>query len=207
MGIRGDGARHERAALCATLTASGPNAPTLCEGWTARDLLHHLILREAGMTVSGPRARRELTAALRDDPWEALIDRFRAGPPRGSPFRIPGADGAANLEEFFVHHEDVRRGAPGWTRRDLPRPMQDALWRWLRTPFGRLLVRRSDVGVHVQRPEGDHVTLRARRPGVVVRGRPSEILLYVFGRRDAADVDVSGTDEALARLSTVRWGM
>lgn len=28
------------------MRAAGPDAPTLCEGWTARDLAAHLVVRE-----------------------------------------------------------------------------------------------------------------------------------------------------------------
>ena len=38
--------RQERQALCDDLQAAGPDAPTLCVGWTARDLAAHLVLRE-----------------------------------------------------------------------------------------------------------------------------------------------------------------
>lgn len=40
-------ARSERLALCETLRAVGPDAPTLCEGWLTRDLAAHLVLRES----------------------------------------------------------------------------------------------------------------------------------------------------------------
>src|SRR5690606_2854754 len=36
----------ERAALVATARDTDPDAPTLCEGWTARHLLAHLVERE-----------------------------------------------------------------------------------------------------------------------------------------------------------------
>src|SRR4051812_36111592 len=39
-------ARRERTALRDTLRATGPDAPTLCEGWTARDLAAHVVVRE-----------------------------------------------------------------------------------------------------------------------------------------------------------------
>ena len=39
-------AQRERAALVQTLRAVGPDAPTLCEGWTTRDLAAHLVVRE-----------------------------------------------------------------------------------------------------------------------------------------------------------------
>ena len=38
--------QEERLALCALLDKSGPDAPTLCEGWTTGDLAAHLVLRE-----------------------------------------------------------------------------------------------------------------------------------------------------------------
>jgi uncharacterized protein (TIGR03085 family) len=39
-------ARPERAALLDLLTGVGPDAPTLCEGWTTHDLAAHLVVRE-----------------------------------------------------------------------------------------------------------------------------------------------------------------
>ena len=39
-------AQRERAALVEILRAVGPDAPTLCEGWTTRDLVAHLVVRE-----------------------------------------------------------------------------------------------------------------------------------------------------------------
>ena len=35
------------AAMCDTLEKFGPDAPTLCEGWTTLDLAAHLVAREA----------------------------------------------------------------------------------------------------------------------------------------------------------------
>ena len=34
--------REERKALVASALRAGPDAPTLCEGWTARDLAAHV---------------------------------------------------------------------------------------------------------------------------------------------------------------------
>ena len=39
-------ARDERIALCDLLDETGPEAPTLCEGWRTLDLAAHLVLRE-----------------------------------------------------------------------------------------------------------------------------------------------------------------
>ncbi len=40
-------AARERASLSDLLDRVGPDAPTLCEGWNARDLTAHLVLRES----------------------------------------------------------------------------------------------------------------------------------------------------------------
>lgn len=64
--------RKERQALCDTLASLGPDAPTLCEGWTTADLAAHLMVREreplaaAGIVLPGPFAnlnRRRMEAA------------------------------------------------------------------------------------------------------------------------------------------------
>ena len=133
-------ARVERLALCALLEETGPGAPTLCDGWTTRDLAAHLVLREhrpdAGAGVlGGPLAghtRRVQRKMAKRTPYQRLVDEIREGPPRLSVFGLPGADERANLVEFFVHHEDVRRGSPGWEPRDIDRDLADVLWKRLR---------------------------------------------------------------------------
>src|ERR1700743_2358756 len=61
-------ARDERLALCALLDRTGPDAPTLCEGWRTGDLAAHLVLREhrpdaavgiMGGPLAGPPRRGE----------------------------------------------------------------------------------------------------------------------------------------------------
>lgn len=39
-------AKRERLLLADLLEAAGPDAPTLCEGWNARDLAAHVVVRE-----------------------------------------------------------------------------------------------------------------------------------------------------------------
>lgn len=59
----------ERQALCDTMLAVGPDAPTLCEGWTVLDLAVHLLLRERrpdvapGAFVPALRGRLDRVAA------------------------------------------------------------------------------------------------------------------------------------------------
>src|SRR5689334_18567661 len=132
-------ARAERAALSDTLEKTDPQQPTLCEGWTARELLAHLLVREqqpwasAGIVVP---ALAPVTAhAMRsyaDTPWEKLVATFRSGPPAWSPYRIGRVDELANGAEFFVHHEDVRRGTPGWEPRGADETRDGELWALLK---------------------------------------------------------------------------
>lgn len=211
----------ERAALADAFVERGPDQPTLCEGWQTRDLLQHLVLRDGGpFMICPPRreSKAEAEARLRNAAWSELIQDFRDGPPRGSPFRLPGANTAANFEEFFIHHEDVRRGVPDWTRRELPAGIEDAIWRRLRSPLGRIFARRAGVGLHLHRwdvadgaepdfARGEHATLRRIRPGVVVSGPPSELLIFLFGRQQSARVELHGPADARDRLLHARLGV
>ena len=65
--------REERRALCALLDETGPDAPTLCEGWTTGDLAAHLVLRErrpdaAAGVAGGPLAGYGPRAAADQEP-------------------------------------------------------------------------------------------------------------------------------------------
>ena len=40
--------------------------------------------------------------------YERLVERLRSGPPP-CPWRLPGLRALLNTNEWFVHHEDVRR--------------------------------------------------------------------------------------------------
>jgi uncharacterized protein (TIGR03085 family) len=151
--------QDERRALCTLLEETGPQAPTLCEGWDTRDLAAHLVLREhrpdagAGM-LGGPLARytthvqHRLAAKV---PYPRMVQIVRNGPPRLSVFGLPGMDERVNLIEFFVHHEDVRRAAPDWTPRDLGEGLTEALWDRLK--MTRIILRKVPVGVEFARAD------------------------------------------------------
>ncbi len=46
-------ARSERAALCDLALQVGADRPTLCEGWTVKDLVVHLLVREGSPAAVG----------------------------------------------------------------------------------------------------------------------------------------------------------
>lgn len=204
-------ARAERATLSDTLDKTGPDRPTLCEGWTAHDLLAHLLVRErqpwasAGMFV--PALAGITDQAMRgyaDTPWPAMVDELRAGPPTWSPFRIGRVDEAANGAEFFIHHEDVRRGEPGWEPREPDETRDAALWA-LVSRMGRMLYRRSPVGLVVRRPTGEQAVIKTGRGLVTVEGEPGEILLHGGGRA-AARVELHGAQADVAALEASARG-
>ena len=154
-------ASDERTAICDEFTRLGPDRPTLCAGWTSRDLLAHLLVRERqpwvapGLVISAlsPLVERA-TAGYAATPWSEMVEALRSGPPSWSPFRVGKVDEFANGVEFFVHHEDLRRGEPGWEPRP-PDPARDgALWKLLQR-MGGMLYRRSPVGVALRRPSGE----------------------------------------------------
>src|SRR5262249_4478426 len=121
-------ARRERSALVDTLRKVGPDAPTLCAGWTTRDLAAHLVVRERRLDPT-PGIRIPLLAGYtakvqdrlaRSTGWDDLVEMVASGPPIYSPFRL--LDPVANLGEMFIHHEDVRRAVDGWQPRVLDEP-------------------------------------------------------------------------------------
>ncbi|MFF8611291.1 TIGR03085 family metal-binding protein [Streptomyces sp. NPDC015350] len=206
-------AKRERLLLADLLEAAGPEAPTLCRGWTARDLAAHVVVRErrpdaaGGILVGVLKNRLErVQAEFTAKPYEELIQLIRTGPPRFSPYAVKQVDEAANTVEFYIHAEDVRRAQPDWSRRELDPVFADLLWsRTERT--ARLLGRRSPVGLVLRRPDGRTVVAHKGVPVVTVTGEPGELLLFAFGRQDAATVELAGDKEAVDRLGTAELGM
>jgi uncharacterized protein (TIGR03085 family) len=212
--------RDERRALCALLDEKGPKAPTLCEGWATLDLAAHLVLREhrpdAGAGIlGGPLARYTASVQRRlaeRVPYPRLVDMVRNGPPRLSVFGIPGMDDRANLVEYFVHHEDVRRGEPGWQPRSLDPGLSDLLWR--RLGMTRLILRRAPVGIEMARDDVDgggggtrqlRLAIKTGAPLVTVTGHPGELVMWALGRTTAAQVRLDGTPKAVEALKGAHW--
>ena len=212
-------ARDERAALCVLLDRTGPGAPTLCEGWKTLDLAAHLVLRErrpdaAAGLMGGPlaghteRVRRMIASRT---PYEQLVGQIRNGPPQLSVFGIPGMDERLNTVEYFVHHEDVRRGGDGWEPRDIGAGLAELLWQRLRG--ARFILRKAPVGIELVRddlpadPGGQRVrfTAKARTPMVTVTGGPAELTMWAMGRTTAARVRLDGSEPDVRKLAQTGW--
>ena len=203
-------AREERRLLADLLLELGPDQPTLCAGWTTRDLAAHLVVRDrrpdasAGQLLPPLRDHGErvrLATAAR--PYPEVIEDLRR-PPVWSPVSNPLLDEAANTIEFFVHHEDARRAQDEWAPRHLDDGEQAAIWRQVRLT-GRLVLRRTGVPVTVL-SDGFGAFSVGSRPRVTLSGPPGELALFVTGRKDHARVALEGDEQAAARLRGAKLG-
>lgn len=204
-------ARRERAALCDLAAELGPGSATECAGWTAKDLVVHLLVRErsplgaAGILASpfaGFTRRASERYARRD--YDALVERLRSP---GGMFAIPAVDKAANTFEYLVHHEDLRRSQPSGEPRQLDQGDVDALWAQLSKGlgfFGRKLpgptvLRRADTGERA-------VAKKKGSEPVTVTGDVVELILFLFGRSATRGLEFEGPAEAVAALRAADLG-
>jgi len=185
---------RERRQLCDLLQELGPDAPTLCAGWTTGDLAAHLVIREHFHHWT---ARRMAAEQARG--WSAQLARLRGGPPLL--WRTPGLRVLVNGVEFFIHHEDVRRANGLGPRPDLD-DLEALAWR-TGGYLGRRLARQiRPFALELVRPDG-----RRRRFGgsssaaARLQGRATELALYLSGRRSAAQVSIGGDVAAVAAIT------
>jgi uncharacterized protein (TIGR03085 family) len=209
MSVR-DVLRAERARLCDTLERYGPDAPTLCVGWTTADLAAHLVVRERdprsgpGLVLGGRAAaytnRLRLRTKAKGYPW--LLDRLRAGPPAFVLLTMAGL----NVNENWIHHEDVRR-ANG----ESPRPADpevDGVLLGSLLRLGKFQLRAlKRYSVEIVLPDGLRHVLRKGGTTVTLHGPVGEIVLYLSGRRDAARTELTGDPAAIEALRTAKLGV
>lgn len=202
--------RHQ---LCDVFVEVGPDASTLCEGWTTRDLAAHLVVREtrpdaaAGILLEaaasyGDKVRRRVA----DRPWPELVETVRSGPPRLSPMRLRSLDDLTNTIEFFVHREDVRRAGDVSVSSPAEPDVDAALGRMLGRG-ARFLARSSPVGLTLVLHDRDPIVAKKGEPIVTVTGSASEIVLFLYGRSSVAHVDFDGPADAIERLKAAKFGV
>ena len=205
-----DYARRERRRLADLLLEVGPDRPTLCTGWTTRDLAAHLVVRDrrpdamAGILVPplaghGEHVRKQKAA----EPFERVVEQMR-NPPWWSPVSNRLMDELSNTVEFFVHHEDVRRGVSDWSPRVLDDGEQRALWKAVKLT-GRMGLRKLHIPVLLKSPGFGETTIGGN-PVATLTGEPGELAMFLLGRQRAARVQVDGPPEVAERLRTARLG-
>lgn len=202
----------ERQRFADELLTVGPDVDTLCEGWTARDLAAHVVLRDRrpdampGVVVSMFSGYTDkVQAKIADTEWTELVEQVRQAP-KLSPTRIDALDRLMNTSEFFVHLEDVRRAQPRWE----PRELDADLTADLTSALGRMakpLTRRAPVGITLAPDGGEPIVAKRGEPMVTVRGPVGELVLFVFGRQDHARVALEGDEAAVEQARTASFGL
>jgi uncharacterized protein (TIGR03085 family) len=202
----------ERASLCDTFERLGPDAPTLCEGWTTADLAAHLVVRERnplagpGIVLGGPFASYTASAMEKEKAkgYEVMLATLRGGPPA----YVKSTMAAVNVNENWIHHEDARR-ANG----DAPRaedPDVAAVLTGVVKRTGRFATRRlkpCGLALEIPAPLDRMIIVRAGHPTAVMHGAIGECVLYLAGRRDAAVVTLEGDPVAIEALRTTKLGI
>ncbi|MEJ6012503.1 TIGR03085 family metal-binding protein [Corynebacterium sp. H127] len=195
-------AARERQELVDTFVQLGPQAPTLCEGWTADHLAAHLLIRErsplaaAGMFIPALAGLTERAMQRQlERPFMDVVKQWGRGPV--GVWRL--LDGRANVAEHFIHHEDLRR-ANGLMSRRLSTADQRELYAALRTL--KLMYRASSCRVELC-PTG-FVPIStgsvSAEDKVQIRGAVGELLLYTY-QRPAEGLDFVGDATKVVRSS------
>jgi uncharacterized protein (TIGR03085 family) len=205
-------ARRERHDLCDLALALGPDAPTLCGDWSAKDLVVHLLVREssvlgsAGLVV-GPLSGltdRAMARVGKGD-FGGLVEKLRD--PGLTPYALKPVEVLANTLEYVVHHEDLRRAQRGWEPRELAPADEDAIWKAVRLG-GRMLARSVEAPLRITRSDGSgSATLRRGSEPVTITGRPSELALFLFGRTQVRDLVFSGPEESISAVRGADLGI
>jgi hypothetical protein len=141
--------------------------------------------------------------ALRD--FARLVTTFRSGPPGF--FRIGWVRRLASLNEFFVHHEDVRK-ANAHAPRTSERAIDEALWgqRHPRAVVSRGAAARRRSRTSAGRNHPDRPGT-ARRTGGPRRRPLRRAAAYLFGRPSVAHVEVTWLAAAVEAVQRARFGL
>lgn len=181
--------------MCSLALSLGASEPTLCSGWTVKDLVVHLLVRErkpwAGAAGSIPGLSAlpaRVTAAYMARELTSLVKQLES-----VPLALSLIDPVFNGVEMFVHHEDIRRAQQSWAVRDLSEHDQRTLWLGARM-LARVQGRRVGVPLLIE-ARGRRTTVVSGAEPVVVSGPVSEIVLFLSGRSALRGVSYDGPAE------------
>lgn len=199
------GERRRVADLAETLTEEQLHTRSLCEAWSVRDVLAHLLMplvtsRSTAVTTivrargSFDRANVLLTSRLGGMSVQELADGLRLH--AAHPFRPPGMSLAAPLTDLLVHTQDVARplGIPHVP----PAAGVGTALAFLTRGAPRGFVRKGTAdGLSLHATDLDRVW----GSGEAVRGRGIDLVLALTGRTSAlALLDGPGIDLLGRRL-------
>ena len=164
----------------------------MCEGWTTADLAAHLVLREHFHRWSDAQRAVEKAKGL-----AAVVARLRAGAPL-IPWRLPRVRRVLNGLEYFIHHEDARR-ANGRDPRPPVADLEALSWRMTGFSARRVARRIRPYGLELIRPDGQRRWFGSGNMATL-SGPATELVLYLSGRRSAAQVRLGGAAGAVAAV-------
>lgn len=201
----------ERQRLVTTFERVGADAPTLCEGWSAEDLLRHLVIREiyphvglfAKVPVGLADPAREQVEELNGQDYDTLLSTFRDGRQKLSPLQVAPVDRAMNTLEYVIHHEDLRRAQNPVLGRVLTGEEQREIFTHLKG-MAQMLFAASPVRIVLHAPGiGDITALATKRHKntVTITGAPVELALFAFGRDSVADVSFAGDASDIEKVT------
>lgn len=174
------------------LTPRQWEASTLCEGWTVEDLAAHIVVREGVIGPIGIVVPQLHT--LHDNRVKKLEAKGRTEIIRKLqryPWWMPAV---ANTGEFYVHNEDFLRGELHMSRPAPSAEAQAILWSSLSglVKINKRMV--SDLGnltlENIQTSEVIIIINKHSSREATIKGLASELLLFCYGRRDAAKVTI-----------------
>lgn len=167
---------------------------TLCEGWSVEDLAAHLVCRERNI-IGGIGLVLPSLQSLHDrrikrveaKGHEYIIEKLQ-----NYPWYMPAS---VNVAEFWIHNEDMLRGELQMSRPAPAKHANEILWGSIK---GLVAVRKSlvkDLGnvvlKNIDTSESIVIRFGDEHKTINVTGSAGELLLFFYGRRDAAKVKVS----------------
>ncbi len=178
--------RRTVADMLSKLTVEQQTTPSLCTGWSVRDVAAHLVMpMEVGMPTflltmlacrgDFDRANVRLTRRQAERPFEEIVEVLERR--AASRFTPPGSGPEAPLTDLLVHGLDIRW--PLGLAREIPEERVRAVLTFLTGRSARGLVPRGLLaGLRFEADDMDWV----HGHGPVVRGRAEALLLALTGR-------------------------
>jgi uncharacterized protein (TIGR03085 family) len=196
-----------RAAMVEVCRQVGPAASTLCDGWTAQDVVIHMNLIEGrwdswGAVAIGKRVSRvqrvydALVERERSRSWDDQLARLATGP-RHNPLRTQWLRDRMMPREYLIHTEDIRR-ANGIDVAVSP-DAQEVAWSRVGGLAKRMFLIDEPYGLELRHLDGRVITLKQGTPRATLVGAPLELLLHIFGRTSVTKVELTGDSDAVAR--------
>jgi uncharacterized protein (TIGR03083 family) len=200
-----DAERKDSVALLESLESPQWEMPSLCEGWTVRDVAAHLSspanwelvpfgleLLRSGFNMNKATARDAVRRGRRDT--HELIEEFRGT--IGKRRKPPGTKPATVLNDMVVHAQDIRR--PLGLTRDVPSERVRVCLDYVKGMQPIYGAKKRVAGLKLVATDMDWT----HGDGPEVRGTGEALLMILNGRKDAlADVEGPGTATLAARMA------